>query len=40
MLGNSHVFGLDIQNWMLAFLGIFIVYGAGHVLLQSRKQRL
>jgi hypothetical protein len=40
MLGNCRVFGLDIQIWMLAFAGIFIIYGATHLLLHSRKQRL
>jgi ABC-type multidrug transport system permease subunit len=40
MLGNWHVFGVDIQIWMLAFAAIFLVYGAAHLLLQSRKQRL
>jgi hypothetical protein len=40
MLGNCRVFGLDIQIWMLAFAGIFIIYGATHLLLHSRNQRL
>jgi len=38
MLGSCHLFGLDIQIWMLAFAGIFILYGAAHLFLEGRRQ--
>jgi hypothetical protein len=40
MLRSCHVFGFDIQIWMLAFAAIFVLYGAAHIFLQSRRQRL
>jgi hypothetical protein len=38
MLGSWHVLGIDIQIWMLAFAGIFLVYGAAHLYLEGRRQ--